>query len=724
VSGGAADTQSGGVVINMIPKEGSNQIKADGLALFTNGNFQSVNVSDDQRAHGVTLPAKLDKTWDYAGSAGFPILKNRLWWFSSFRNWGYNNFAPNAVNANGSQGVDDNLIQAYTNRLTYQIGPKNKFTAMYDKLPKFRGHRNIETGLTDPQAAVVQKTPLAYDAQAKWTSTVTNKLLLEAGYSEQYYNYTLHYEPEVQTPAEFPPYGTVSHLDIITGRTSNAAQTDFQDWFPYYNVVGSASYVTGSHAFKAGIQYGWGWIKHFRDANGDMVQRYANGVPNSVLRYNTPIPEAESDMDRNVGLYVQDSWTWHRLTLNPGLRYEILLGSVPAQSAPAGRFVPARSFAAIPKLPDWKNWAPRFGAAYDLFGDGKTAIKGSVGKYMNQMATGFADKYNPLVLGSDIVTWKDLNGDGIAEDNELGPANNATLGVRRNINPDPGIKRPYQILYNAGVQHQLLGSLSLSVNYYRREYHDITYTTNLAVPLSAYTLVNITDPRGNGQTLPVYNLNPANLGLVNELDTTSPNNRITYNGVDVTTSGRGRNGATLGGGISVGRTVSIQCDVEDPNALRFCDQSQYSIPRAKTLKINGSYPLPYAFRVSGVLQSANGFGPQTVNANWPTPNPDNHDVYAAYIVNRGVLPTLSQSQVSVLLNPPGSTYMPRVTQLDLSVAKTVRAHGATLIPQMDIFNTLNANTVLTEITTFGPALGNPATILTGRLIRFQVRVNF
>lgn len=125
VSGGAAESQSGGVVINMIPKEGSNQFKGDGLAVLTNGNFRSVNVSDEQRQRGVSLPAKLDKIWDFAGSVGFPIVRDRVWWFSSFRNWGYNNFAPNAFNADGSQAVDDNRIQAYTNRVTFQINSKN-----------------------------------------------------------------------------------------------------------------------------------------------------------------------------------------------------------------------------------------------------------------------------------------------------------------------------------------------------------------------------------------------------------------------------------------------------------------------------------------------------------------------------------------------------------------------------------------------------------------------
>src|SRR5713101_552751 len=80
VSGGTAESQSAGVVINMIPKEGGNVIKGDGVAVYSNGNFQSSNVSDDQRAHGVTVPPQLDKTRDYAASVGLPIRKDKVWW--------------------------------------------------------------------------------------------------------------------------------------------------------------------------------------------------------------------------------------------------------------------------------------------------------------------------------------------------------------------------------------------------------------------------------------------------------------------------------------------------------------------------------------------------------------------------------------------------------------------------------------------------------------------
>lgn len=729
VSGANAEFSSGGVTINMIPKEGSNAFRVDGVAIGTNGRFQSQNVQPDA-ALGITTPPEVDKVWDFNPSVGFPIKQNRVWWFTSARFWAYNNFAPNAVDASGQRVVDDNDVRAWTNRVTAQLNSKTKLSAMYDYLPKFRGHRDIETGNVSPEATVTQRTPLSFNTQAKLTSTITSRLLLEAGFSENYYDYTLEYRDEVRSPTERAPFGDVSHLDVVTNRRTVAALRDFRDTFPFYNLYGASSYVTGSHALRFGVQWGRGWIKSYRDANGQMIQRYRNGVPDSVSRWNFPVPEAQSNLDYLWGVFIQDSWTLRRLTLNPGIRFEAIRGSVPAQTAPAGRFVPARSFDAIENLPNWKNWAPRLGVAYDLRGDGMTALKFSIGRYMQQEATGFAARYNPLQEGSDIVTWSDLNGNDLAEDNELGRPTNATLGVRRNINPDPNLKRPYQILVNAGVTHQLFSGLSVSANYFRREYKNMVYTTNLAVPLAAYDLLMTPDPRNNGQMLPIYNLRAPFLGQVNELDTTSPNNWRHYNGVDFTLNARGGNGLSVAGGVSLGRTITNQCDVADPNQLRFCDQSQYDIPLRQTYKLTWSYPLPYDIRFSGVFQSSDGFYTTVQPAPLLATNPDNHLRLYTHNVTRAQVPSLTQATVSVYLDEPGTSIMPRVTQLDIAASKALTVGRVRLTPQVDLFNVLNANPELTLRTVWGRnaqgniTQGTPTTFLSGRLLRFQLKWAF
>jgi hypothetical protein len=353
ISGGAAETKAAGVRINMIPKQGGNRFTGHGIALFANTDLQSDNTTDEVRAKGLQTTGALQKMWDLNFSLGGPIKRDKLWFFSSIRNWAYNQYFPNAFYRDGSQAVDDNLIEAYTNRLTYQINTANKVTAMYDKLPQWRGHRELEQGGVQPEAAVEQYQPLSYDAQAKWTSLVTNKILYEAGLSMNLFNYWLAYQPEVRRDtcktafANCPSgtdYGDISKVDLILGTRRDAALRNFNDNFDKKNIVTSLSYVTGSHSFKAGVQWGWGAIRSLREVNGDLIQRYRSGVPDSVIVRNSPT-FAVSKINRDLGFYVQDSWTMRRLTINPGVRFDYLSGEVPEQDAGPGRFVPARHVA-------------------------------------------------------------------------------------------------------------------------------------------------------------------------------------------------------------------------------------------------------------------------------------------------------------------------------------------------------------------------------------------
>jgi len=167
--------------------------------------------------------------------------------------------------------------------------------------------------------------------------------------------------------------------------------------------------------------------------------------------------------------------------LSPGLRWDHFNSSLPEQSAAAGRFVPARTFPAVPDLPNWYNVVPRFGWAYDVTGRGRTAVKGNVGLYVLSQGTGFAMTYSPSISAIDQRTWTDSNRDDIAQENEIGPTSNVNFGVRRNQNPDPDISRPYQLVADVGIQHEVIPGLGVTVSYNRRQFMDNIWTENIAL---------------------------------------------------------------------------------------------------------------------------------------------------------------------------------------------------------------------------------------------------
>ena len=719
VSGGAAENQTAGVLVNRIPKTGGNVFSGEFVGLFANSDLQGDN-SSAFRNRGIQIGDELYRMWDLNYSIGGPIVRDRLWFFFSGRNWAYNNYVANAFNPDGSRAVDDNDLKSFPARITAQVSRRDRVTAMFDWANKIRGHRGL-TARVSPEASDYQSQPASHIAQAKWTSTLSTKLLIEAGYNNTYIGSLFKYRPEVslgtcRTAFDLCPagtgYGDIAKEDLILGTRWSASRPTAVATAPAHQpatshvVVASVSYVSGAHNLKVGIQDRWGWVKDLRyNINGDIIQQYRNGVASQVLALNTPLNN-KVDLDADFGAYAQDTWTLARLTLTPGLRFDYFSSKVPAMSVEGGRFVPERTFPEI-TLPTWSNWSPRIGGSYDLFGSGRTAVKGNIGLYVQSEGSGFANTYNPQIFSTDTRTWDDRNRDDIAQENELGPSSNLAFGVRRNQNPDPDIKRPYQWVGDIGIQHELLPGLGVSVTYNRRSFHELIWTDNLAISHSDYTLLSVPDPRGSGQTLPVYNLSRAKLGLVDELDLNSTDNTRVYNGIDLTFNWRIRGGATLYGGTSTGRTISNTCQTEDPNSLRFCNQSDYDVPFPTQFKLAGTYPLPLGVRVSGTFQTQPG-----------------SDRGINYQVTRTLVPTLTQAQVVVRLNDPGTQFNDRVNQLDLSLSRSFRRGTVDIRPELSLFNAFNADAVLSQVNTFGPALNDAVTILAPRLVRLGLTMRF
>ena len=721
VSGGSAENQTGGVLVNRIPKTGGNQYRGEFVGLFSNGDLQADNIDEDLNARGIRIGDQLYRLYDLNYSLGGPIVQDRLWFFVSGRNNAYNNYVANAFNPDGTRAVDDNTVKSFPGRITGQATSNDRFTVLFDWANKVRGHRGLSATVS-PEASDRQTQPASHVAQAKWTRTQSSKLLIEAGYNNTYIGSLFKYQPDIPLAtcrsafAACPPgtnYGNIAKQDLILNTRWSASMPTAVATAPAHQpgtshvVVASMSYVSGAHNLKVGIQNRSGWLKDLRrDINGDIVQQYRNGVPSQVQVLNTPLNN-RVDLNADFGIYAQDTWTMRRITLNPGIRFDYFNSEVPAASAPAGRFVPERSFEEIKNVPNWKNVSPRFGAAYDLFGNGKTAIKGNIGLYLQSEGTGFANTYNPQVFATDVRTWNDLNRDDIAQENELGPTSNLTFGVRRNQNADPDINRPHQWLGDIGIQHELMPGLAVAVGYNRRSYEELIWTDNLAISHSDYTLLTTPDPRGNGELLPVYNLDRAKLGLVNELDTNSSVNTRVYNGFDLSFNYRLPKGGNIFGGTSTGHVIAGTCEVDDPNSLRFCEQGDYDIPMATQFKLAGSYPTVWDIRFSATIQSTPGTE-RTIT----------------YQVTRTQIPTLTQASVNVRLNEPGTVFNDRVNQLDFSLTRTFRSGRFVFRPELSLFNAFNANPVLTQTNTYGPALGNAVTVLPARLLRLGLYMDF
>jgi hypothetical protein len=412
-------------------------------------------------------------------------------------------------------------------------------------------------------------------------------------------------------------------------------------------------------------------------------------------------------VNADLGVYAQDAWTMKRLTVTGGLRWDHLNVKIRPVCRPAGRFVPALCQPQIDDVPNWNDFSPRVGASYDLVGNGRTAVKVSVSKYVQNNATGYPSTFNPMISDTDVRTWSDLNRDNIAQDNEIGPSQNRNFGIRQNRFPADDISRPYEMEYTARLEKQIGSSASVGGGYFRRGYHRLIKSTNLAVGVSDYTPIAIPNPLG-GDSLNVYSLNPSKLGLVNILESTSSHNSRTYNGVEVNLDVRLTKRLRAFGGVTVDRSRSILCDVQDdPNQLRYCDQTQFSIPFRQQYKLSGSYSLPFGFRTSGVLQSYPG-GALSVN----------------YLVNRTIAAGLTQTQVSVPIAQPGSRYGDRLTQLDARLAKTVRVRHTEVEGAFDIFNASNSSAAFNEVQTYGSSLGRPTDVIQGRIFRFGVQMKF
>jgi hypothetical protein len=457
----------------------------------------------------------------------------------------------------------------------------------------------------------------------------------------------------------------------------------------------------------------------------------------------------------DLGLYVQDTWTIKRLTANLGLRWDYLNNKVEAQSAPGGRWIGPRQFDELTDVPNFKDLAPRLGLAYDLFGNGKTALKATLSRYVQTSTVSTARQLNPLNTSVNNTTrsWTDTNGDGIPQEAELGPLANNNFGrVSVATRYDPETTRGFGRRRNnwelsTSVTQEIASRVSVDVAYYRRSQGNFTTTDNLdvsATDFEPYCVTAPSDPRlpnGGGQRIcGLFDIVPAKFGVAtNNLVTFVENfgGRQTeiFDGVDIAFNARLRRDFFLTGGVATGNTRFNNCDafVDNPRSdfgltgqtFSYCNFDSSWLTQAK---LTGSYTLPWQqIQIGAVIQSLPG---QQILAQWNITQAE-----ASGSLGRALSGGANTSRVVPLIKP-GTMYSPRRTQIDLRVGKGLSiGQGKRLQLMADLFNLTNSNAAVGAtsnageppaalITTFGSAWLRPLNVLQARYVKFGAQLRF
>jgi carboxypeptidase family protein len=754
-----AELHAGGVRTNYTLREGGNMFHGVVFGAYAPGKFQSDNLTDKLIARGLGVPNSIKANWDINPAFGGPILRDKIWFFGAARYnvtadyvaglyWNKNANNPDAwtYEPDKSRRVWNEQKQPDTQlRLSWQASPRNKVGATYYNTSYCFCPTDASLTLAW-EAGQRADYPFQRLVAGDWTLPLTSRMLIEA-------NGQVYKSQSNRSPWSGLAQGMIPVQEQSTGMRYRAAEMYRVQDQSVYTFRGAFSYVTGAHAFKIGGSNRFGDLGQREYDLSPVSYRLRNGVPNRITE--RALGAWRANVDADLGLFAQDRWTRSKLTLNYGLRYDYFASSYPEQHIGPTTLAPRRdiTFPAQPGLGSLHDLAPRLGAAYDLRGDGKTALKVSLNRYVLAMGPDvtFIQLANPSrnLVTSATRTWTDTNPrdfipqcdlQNVKANGECGPLSNENFGtVVTNLSYDKGMltgwgKRNFNWEVSAGVQRELLPRVSADVTYFRRWYGNFVLVDDLAVGPNDYDRFVITAPRdprlpgGGGDQVEGYDIKPAKFGVPAQpfvtLSRKYGKQRDHWDGFDATVNARPRPGIFFQGGVSTGRRVEDNCDivtqVDNPSQL-YCHRTE---PFLTLVKGYGSYTIPKAdVQVSATYQTK--------------PGPLVLAIYTA--TNAEVAPSLGRSlagaapSVDMQLVSPGPytttnggsghLHGERLHQVDLRVSKLLHFGGTRARANVDIYNALNSSAVLAQNDTFSD-WQRPTEILVARFFKFSVQFDF
>jgi hypothetical protein len=814
VAGGLGEADRGGPQFNIIPKTGGNTFNGTYFGNLAGEWSQSDNVDDELRSFGIPSPTKIIRNWDTSLSLGGPIKRDRVWFYAVARTFGeYTDIAGRFGNLNAGDPTKWNYVvdQSIKSRsassrkiggarVTGQLSERNKVSAYFDYQRicngssyakdadqcRVRGDDWVAVygfGTWSPESTQKQDGS-DHIMQFSYLSPITNKLLLEAAASQFLSNWNptspagaLNYEPFIPVQERSLAGGVPVPNMVYHGYAglSNNHQT--------HNVWrASLSYVTGAHSMKVGYQGAYEVTDIFGDfATHGLQYRFNAGVPDQITQRITTWQQA--NRTRWDAFYVQDQWTRNRLTLQGALRYERAWSFFPeglngllTDSVFGG---PPRTLPRADGVTGYNDIAPRMGMAYDIFGNGKTAIKVNLSKYWQYAANdGVYIGTNPASTFAQTANraWTD-NGNfrpdcdlqnPLAQDNRTSGGDlcaaldNQNFFVFRQTGNalstatqiDPALLggwgiRPYDWQFSASVQQQLLPRVSAEIGYSRRSWGNFTVTDNRSVgpqDFDTYTFTSPSDPRlpASGQPVSYYLRNSRTaFGAVDNYLTLASNYgdvSAYWQGVEMTVNARVNNGFTLQGGFTSGAGTRDFCDmasavpevytqvgswllnqqisacqVEEPWLWNWRGLASYSVPKIDV-------------QVSAIMRSqANVTATNDPASNGLAMNANFFQTNAAILAALGRPIAGGATTVTLDLARPGEVFPDRLNTVDMRFTKILRFGRTRTNVGIDLYNLFNANTGTTfnqNFGTDGSTWLRPNAVLNPRYVRFNATVDF
>jgi hypothetical protein len=727
VTTGGADAQQAtpGVQMNFVLKSGTNTPRGSGRYYYENKDLQGNNLPDDlvEDLGGVSGKGnRLTKYADYGGEVGGPIVKNKWWAWGSY----------------GRTDVDIQTLDGFPDKTTLEdIGAKTQAafnSAWRGNFTFFSGNKKKDGRgagpFNPPETTFIQDGPSKM-YKAEVNGVLSNSLFVTARGAH------------VNGPFTLTPKGGLDNGQVFIdadGVYHNSNTFSANDR-PQIVFNGDGNWFRGNHEVRFGAS-----LRNYKD---DQITRYAGDFLDVQLDPDgttlaIPIrPYHQVNRALYTSLYVGDTLSLDRLTLNGSLRFDRATSSVDAITVEAHPIVPdvlpGVSAPAIKNAVVWNTVSPRAGMTFALGADRKTVARASYSAFASQLLAPTAGNISSASFAYAYYLAVDENRNFNIEPEELGPflfaknilPDNPTKAVNQ-IDPDFSAPRTHEVVF--GMDRELFPNFGVSASYTWRKY--VNQLWNQAPPIGATSADYLEDgrltgtlPDGTPYDVPYYALSP---GAAPEGAGTLTANRDgyhrTFNGLEISAVKRLHNRWMGRFGFSWNKAREYFDDpstsIVDPTPLTLDPHVHgglMTVPTAGSSKSQIYLTLPtYQFVANGFYQ-----GPWGLNfgANFLMRQGYSQMFFANDVGTND--PVYSTKDVLLIAGDVGKYRLPAVKSLDARIEKAFTIRQTQLAFDVDIFNLLNHGTVLGRVYDVDSTRFNQvAEIMNPRIARFGLRIQF